>query len=65
MGDRPESLSGDVHYLSNVTEGTLTALATPTHSSRTIKTFQVTISAGEKLLATGTFSCFDRGPEQK
>lgn len=35
------------------------------HSGRTIKTFQVTISAGEKLLATGTFSCFDRGPEQK
>ena len=65
LGDRPVTLSGDFHYLSNVTEGTLTALATPIHSGRTIKTFQVTISAGEKLLATGTFSCFDRGPEQK
>lgn len=65
LGDRPVTLSSDFHYLSNVTEGTLTALATPIHSGRTIKTFQVTISAGEKLLATGTFSCFDRGPEQK
>lgn len=65
LGDRPVTLSGDFHYLSNITEGILTALATPIHSGRTIKSFQVTISAGEKLLATGTFSCFDRGPEKK
>ena len=64
LGDRPVTLSGDFHYLSNVTAGTLTARATPIHNGRTVKTFQVTISSGDQLLATGIFSCFDRGPEK-
>ena len=64
LGERPVTLSGDFHYLSNVTQGVLTARAVPIHSGKTIKTFQVTITSGETLLSTGTFSCFDRGPQK-
>ena len=64
LGERPVTLSGDFHYLSNVTQGVLTARAVPIHSGKTIKTFQVTITSGETLLSTGTFSCFDRGPKK-
>ena len=64
LGERPVTLSGDFHYLSNVTQGVLTAHAVPIHSGKTIKTFQVTITSGETLLSTGTFSCFDRGPKK-
>lgn len=64
LGERPVTLSGDFHYLSNVTQGVLTARAVPIHSGKIIKTFQVTITSGETLLSTGTFSCFDRGPQK-
>ena len=64
LGERPVTLSGDFHYLSNVTQGVLTARAVPIHSGKTIKAFQVTITSGETLLSTGTFSCFDRGPQK-
>lgn len=64
LGERPVTLSGDFHYLSNVTQGVLTAHAVPIHSGKTIKTFQVTITSGETLLSVGTFSCFDRGPQK-
>ena len=64
LGERPVPLSGDFHYLSNVTQGVLTAHAVPIHSGKTIKTFQVTITSGETLLSAGTFSCFDRGPKK-
>lgn len=64
LGERPVTLSGDFHYLSNVTQGVLTARAVPIRSGKTIKTFQVTITSGETLLSVGTFSCFDRGPKK-
>lgn len=64
LGERPVTLSGNFHYLSNVTQGVLTAHAVPIHSGKTIKTFQVTITSGETLLSVGTFSCFDRGPKK-
>lgn len=64
LGERPVTLSSDFHYLSNVTQGVLTARAVPIHSGKTIKTFQVTITSGKTLLSTGTFSCFDRGPQK-
>ena len=64
VGERPVTLSGDFHYLSNVTSGTLTATAVPVHKGRTVIVLDVTITCGDKLLATGTFSCFDRGPEK-
>ena len=62
VGNRPVTLSSDFHYLSNVTQGTLTATAVPVHTGRTVIVLDVTITCGDKLLATGTFSCFDRGP---
>lgn len=64
LGERPVTLSGNFHYLSNVTQGVLTAHAVPIHSGKTIKTFQVTITSGETLLSVGTFSCFERGPKK-
>lgn len=64
IGSRPVTLSGDFHYLSNVTSGVITATAEPVHAGRTVQVFKVSLTAGEKLLATGTFSCFDRGPAQ-
>ena len=64
LGERPVTLNGNFHYLSNVTQGVLTAHAVPIHSGKTIKTFQVTITSGETLLSVGTFSCFDRGPKK-
>lgn len=64
IGNRPVTLSGDFHYLSNVTSGVITATAEPVHTGKTVQVFHVTLTAGEKLLATGTFSCFDRGPAE-
>lgn len=64
ISSRPVTLSGDFHYLSNVTSGVITATAEPVHAGRTVQVFQVALTSGEKLLATGTFSCFDRGPAQ-
>ena len=40
LGDRPVTLSGDFHYLSNVTEGTLTALPRPSIPAGPLRPFR-------------------------
>lgn len=54
------TLSGEFHYLSNVSGGTLTAEARPVKQGGTILVLQAEVRAGEKLLAQGTFTCYRR-----
>lgn len=56
----PVTLSGDFHYLGNVSEGIVTAEAVPIRLGKTVLVFRVTVYSGEKLLAEGTMSCMDR-----
>lgn len=56
----PVTLSGDFHYLSNVSAGTIVAEAVPVRLGKTVLVFRVTVRGGEKLLAEGTVSCIDR-----
>jgi uncharacterized protein (TIGR00369 family) len=58
LGGRPVTLSGEFHYLSNATGGTIQAEAVPVKVGKTILLFRVTLRAGEKLLAEGSFSCY-------
>lgn len=54
------TLSGEFHYLSNVTEGLLTAEARPVKQGGTVLVLRAEVRAGEKLLADGTFTCYRR-----
>ena len=58
VADRPVTLSGDFHYLANVTSGVIAAEAVPVRLGKTILVFRVQVTAGDKLLAEGTFTCF-------
>lgn len=60
LGGSPVTLSGDFHYLSNVTEGTILAEAVPVRLGRRVMVYEVAVTAGEKLLARGTFTCCRR-----
>lgn len=65
VGVSPVTLSGNLQYLSNVTGGTLTAQATPVQMGGRIMVFDVEISGEGRLLARGTFTCYDkRRPDQ-
>lgn len=59
--EKPVTLSGDFHYLSNVATGVIAAEAVPVRLGRTVLVFRVQVTAGEKLLAEGTFTCFAGG----
>ena len=63
VGGRPVTLSGDFHYLANVTEGRIAAEARLSHLGRTIQVYSVQVKCGGKLLAEGTFTCFRRDGE--
>lgn len=63
VAGRPVTLSGDFHYLSNVTNGVIAAEAVPVRLGKTVLVFRVTVTAGDKLLAEGTFTCYDGGKE--
>ena len=63
VAEKPVTLSGDFHYLSNVTSGVIAAEAVPVRLGKTVLVFRVRVTAGEQLLAEGTFTCFD--PEKK
>lgn len=58
LGGSPVTLSGDFHYLSNVTTGTVTAEARPVRLGKTVMVFHVAVSAGDEALAEGTFTCY-------
>jgi uncharacterized protein (TIGR00369 family) len=58
LGGDPVTLNGALHYLSNVTGGTILADAVPVKTGKTILLFHVTVHSGEKVLADGTFSCY-------
>ena len=58
VGGSPVTLSGDFHYLGNVTEGRITADARLSHLGRTIQIYAVQVKSGGKLLAEGTFTCY-------
>lgn len=65
VGDRPVTLSGDFHYLGNVTEGVIAADARLDHLGRTIQVYRVEVRSAGKLLAEGTFTCFRKGEAQE
>ncbi len=54
------TLSGEFHYLDNITGGVLTAEARPVKQGGTVLVMRVEVRAGEKLLADGTFTCYRR-----
>lgn len=58
VAEKPVTLSGDFHYLANVTSGVIAAEAVPVRLGKTVLVFRVQVTAGEKLLAEGTFTCF-------
>lgn len=58
MGGKCVTLDGTFRYLRNVTEGTVVAEAIPVKLGRTILVFRVQVTAGEKLLGEGSFSCY-------
>lgn len=60
MGGTPVTLSADFHYMSNVSEGRITAEAVPERLGGRIELFRVRVFCGEKTLAAGTFTCYRR-----
>lgn len=58
--ESPVTLSGDFHYLANVSAGTVVAEAVPVRLGKKVLVFRVTVRCGEKLLAEGTMSCLNR-----
>lgn len=58
LGGGPVTLSGEFHYLSNVSEGTIAAEATPIRLGKTVRVFRAKVYSGEKQLAEGTFTCY-------
>ena len=59
--ESPVTLSGDFHYLGNVSEGVVTAEAVPIRLGKTVLVFRVTVFSEKQLLAEGTMSCLNRG----
>ncbi len=60
VGGDPVTLSGDFHYLANVTEGLIEAEARLDHAGLTVQVFSAAVKSGGKLLAEGTFTCYRR-----
>ena len=60
VAEKPVTLNGNFHYLSNVTSGVIVAEAVPVRLGRTVLVFRVQVTAGDKLLAEGSFTCFAR-----
>lgn len=60
LGGTCVTLDGSFHYLRNVTEGIITAEARPVKLGKTILVFRVQVTAGEKLLGEGNFTCYRR-----
>lgn len=60
LGGSPVTLSGEFHYLSNVTSGTIRAEATPIRLGGTVRLFQVQVLSQDTLLAQGTFTCYGK-----
>lgn len=60
VGGDPVTLSGDFHYLANVTEGALVAEARVSGTGRTIILLNAVVKCGERILAEGTFTCCRR-----
>ena len=54
------TLSGEFHYLSNVTGGVLMAEVRPVKQGGTVLVMRAEVRAGDKLLADGTFTCYRR-----
>ncbi|MCD8190037.1 MAG: PaaI family thioesterase [Clostridiales bacterium] len=59
-GRRPVTLDSNMHYLRNVTSGTLIARAEMVRAGGSIAVLRARVCCGETLLAEGTFTYFYR-----
>ncbi|MCD8335610.1 MAG: PaaI family thioesterase [Clostridiales bacterium] len=59
-GPHPVTLDSDLHFLRNVSSGTLTARAEPVRVGGSVAVLRARVCCGDELLAEGTFTFFYR-----